>query len=75
MFWVTYLGLCASKASVRIRVKGEKNPELLLDLQDDDRTLTFLTQLKSAQEQGKTPLLAAQSRCMFNYLIAHVTFI
>lgn len=38
-------------SSVRIRVKGEKNPELLLDLQDDDRTLTFLTQLKSAQEQ------------------------
>uniref|UniRef100_A0A672GJ70 phosphoinositide 5-phosphatase n=1 Tax=Salarias fasciatus TaxID=181472 RepID=A0A672GJ70_SALFA len=41
---------------VRIRIKGEKAPELLLELQDDDRTQTFITQLKSAQEQGKTPL-------------------
>ncbi|CAJ1058884.1 inositol polyphosphate 5-phosphatase OCRL isoform X1 [Xyrichtys novacula] len=36
---------------VRVRIKGEKSPELLLELQDDDRTQTFLTQLKSAQQQ------------------------
>lgn len=43
-------------SSVRIRIKGEKAPELLLELQEDDRTRTFLTQVKSAQQQGKTPL-------------------
>ncbi|XP_074530175.1 inositol polyphosphate 5-phosphatase OCRL isoform X2 [Halichoeres trimaculatus] len=36
---------------VRVRIKGEKAPELLLELQDDERTQTFLTQLKSAQQQ------------------------
>uniref|UniRef100_A0A3Q3MQX6 phosphoinositide 5-phosphatase n=1 Tax=Mastacembelus armatus TaxID=205130 RepID=A0A3Q3MQX6_9TELE len=41
---------------VRIRIKGEKAPELLLELQDDDRTQTFFTQVKSAQDQGKTLL-------------------
>lgn len=45
-----------SSARVRLRIKGEKSPELLLELQDDDRTQTFLTQVKSAQQQGKTPL-------------------
>uniref|UniRef100_A0A3P8NAF8 phosphoinositide 5-phosphatase n=1 Tax=Astatotilapia calliptera TaxID=8154 RepID=A0A3P8NAF8_ASTCA len=32
--------------SVDLRIKGEKAPELLLELQDDDRTQTFLTQVK-----------------------------
>ncbi|XP_055368394.1 inositol polyphosphate 5-phosphatase OCRL isoform X2 [Betta splendens] len=41
----------SSGSSVKIRVKGEKAPELLLELQDDDRTQTFLTQVKSAQQQ------------------------
>ncbi len=51
---------CApSQACIRIRVKGEKAPELLLELQDDDRTQTFFTQVKSAQQQGKTLLSAA----------------
>ncbi|XP_008274031.1 inositol polyphosphate 5-phosphatase OCRL isoform X1 [Stegastes partitus] len=36
---------------VRIRIKGEKAPELLLELQDDDRTQTFFAQVKSAQQQ------------------------
>uniref|UniRef100_A0A8C6K4A4 phosphoinositide 5-phosphatase n=1 Tax=Nothobranchius furzeri TaxID=105023 RepID=A0A8C6K4A4_NOTFU len=45
-----------SKACVRIQIKGEKAPELLLELQDDDRTRLFLTQVKSAQRQGKTTL-------------------
>nr|XP_043895837.1 inositol polyphosphate 5-phosphatase OCRL isoform X1 [Solea senegalensis] len=38
-------------AFVRLRVRGEKAPELLLELQDDDRTQTFLAQVKSAQQQ------------------------
>ncbi|XP_034545672.1 inositol polyphosphate 5-phosphatase OCRL [Notolabrus celidotus] len=36
---------------VRVRIKGEKSPELLLELQDDERTQTFLAQVKSAQQQ------------------------
>ncbi|XP_007569748.1 inositol polyphosphate 5-phosphatase OCRL isoform X2 [Poecilia formosa] len=42
-------------SSVTIRIRGEKSPELMLELmlelQDDERTQTFLTQVKSAQEQ------------------------
>ncbi|XP_051275524.1 inositol polyphosphate 5-phosphatase OCRL isoform X1 [Dicentrarchus labrax] len=41
---------------LRIRIKGEKAPELLLELQDDDRTQTFLTQVKSAQQQVQSKL-------------------
>ncbi|XP_068181822.1 inositol polyphosphate 5-phosphatase OCRL isoform X2 [Antennarius striatus] len=41
-------------SSVRIRIKGEKAPLLLLELQDDDRTQTFLTQVKSAQLQAQS---------------------
>ncbi|XP_017263815.1 inositol polyphosphate 5-phosphatase OCRL isoform X2 [Kryptolebias marmoratus] len=37
---------------VRVQIKGEKAPELLLELQDDDRTQLFLTQVKSAQHQA-----------------------
>uniref|UniRef100_A0A3P9HVD0 phosphoinositide 5-phosphatase n=1 Tax=Oryzias latipes TaxID=8090 RepID=A0A3P9HVD0_ORYLA len=37
---------------LRIRIKGERAPELQLELQDDDRTNLFLTQLKSAQEEN-----------------------
>lgn len=36
---------------IRIRVKGDKSPDLLLELQDDERSQTFLIQVKSAQEQ------------------------
>ncbi|XP_070406967.1 inositol polyphosphate 5-phosphatase OCRL isoform X4 [Nothobranchius furzeri] len=41
---------------VRIQIKGEKAPELLLELQDDDRTRLFLTQVKSAQRQVASKL-------------------
>lgn len=41
---------------IKIRIKGEKAPELILELQDDERTQTFLTQVKSAQEQVATTL-------------------
>ncbi|XP_061895777.1 inositol polyphosphate 5-phosphatase OCRL [Entelurus aequoreus] len=38
-------------AGLRIRIKGDKAPELQLELQDDERTQTFLTQVISAQQQ------------------------
>ncbi|XP_041846141.1 inositol polyphosphate 5-phosphatase OCRL isoform X2 [Melanotaenia boesemani] len=37
---------------VRIRIKGDKAPELLLELQDDERSQTFIAQVKSAQQQA-----------------------
>ncbi|XP_034037646.1 inositol polyphosphate 5-phosphatase OCRL isoform X2 [Thalassophryne amazonica] len=40
----------SADSCVRIRIKGEKAPELLLEFQDDSWTHTFFTQLKSAQE-------------------------
>lgn len=48
--------LCASEACVRIRIKGEKAPEVLLEFQDDERTQTFFSEVKRAKQQGKTPL-------------------
>ncbi|XP_054648548.1 inositol polyphosphate 5-phosphatase OCRL isoform X2 [Dunckerocampus dactyliophorus] len=38
-------------SGLRIRIKGDKVPELQLELQDDERTQTFLTQVISAQQQ------------------------
>uniref|UniRef100_M4AGN5 phosphoinositide 5-phosphatase n=1 Tax=Xiphophorus maculatus TaxID=8083 RepID=M4AGN5_XIPMA len=40
-------------SSITVRIRGERSPELMLELQDDERTQTFLTQVKSAQEQGE----------------------
>ncbi|XP_056455952.1 inositol polyphosphate 5-phosphatase OCRL isoform X2 [Gadus chalcogrammus] len=34
----------------RLRVRGDRAPELLLELQNDERTRTFFTQVKSAKE-------------------------
>ncbi|XP_069387541.1 inositol polyphosphate 5-phosphatase OCRL isoform X3 [Paralichthys olivaceus] len=55
------LSLIERSGEFMVRIKGEKAPELLLELQDDDRTQTFLTQLKSAQQQvePKVPKLKA----------------
>ncbi|XP_028315444.1 inositol polyphosphate 5-phosphatase OCRL isoform X4 [Gouania willdenowi] len=39
---------------IRIRIKGEKVPDLLLEVQDDDRTQTFVAQVKSAQDHVKS---------------------
>uniref|UniRef100_A0A8C5BVX6 phosphoinositide 5-phosphatase n=1 Tax=Gadus morhua TaxID=8049 RepID=A0A8C5BVX6_GADMO len=36
-----------------LRVRGDRAPELLLELQNDERTRTFFTQVKSAKEHGK----------------------
>ncbi|XP_022615723.1 inositol polyphosphate 5-phosphatase OCRL-1 isoform X2 [Seriola dumerili] len=46
---------------VRIRIKGEKPPELLLELQDDDRTQTFFAQVKSAQQQVESKLTKSKA--------------
>ncbi|XP_053734979.1 inositol polyphosphate 5-phosphatase OCRL isoform X2 [Synchiropus splendidus] len=43
-------------SSIRIRIRGEKAPELLLELPDDDRTQLFLAQVKSAQQQVESKL-------------------
>lgn len=59
-----------SAAFVRIRIKGEKSPVLLLELLDDERSQTFLAQVKSAQEQGETPMST-----MVKYLFCDVIFI
>lgn len=68
--------LYPSQACVRIRIKGDKAPELLLELQDDDRTQTFFTQVKSAQQQGKTSLsVGSLKQQTINYLFTHLTFI
>ncbi|KAL6480172.1 hypothetical protein MHYP_G00112050 [Metynnis hypsauchen] len=37
--------------TLRIRIRGERTPELLLELQDDERTRTFLQQVKKAKQQ------------------------
>ncbi|KAM9377004.1 inositol polyphosphate 5-phosphatase OCRL isoform 2-T2 [Pholidichthys leucotaenia] len=45
----------------RIQIKGDKVPELLLELQDDERTQTFLTQVKSAQQEVEFKLAKAKA--------------
>uniref|UniRef100_A0A3B3Y085 phosphoinositide 5-phosphatase n=1 Tax=Poecilia mexicana TaxID=48701 RepID=A0A3B3Y085_9TELE len=66
-----------SSASVTIRIRGEKSPELMLELmlelQDDERTQTFLTQVKSAQEQGeglKNPVKVEEKKNQQNRIVA-----
>lgn len=75
----TFLSVCflfLPEACVRVRIKGEKAPELLLELLDDERTQTFLTQVKSAQQQGKPqPSVSIRISEMMNYLFSHLTFI
>ncbi|XP_029582285.1 inositol polyphosphate 5-phosphatase OCRL-1 isoform X2 [Salmo trutta] len=39
------------KTCIRIRVRGEKGLELILELQDDERSQSFFSQLKRAKQQ------------------------
>ncbi|XP_021439865.1 inositol polyphosphate 5-phosphatase OCRL isoform X3 [Oncorhynchus mykiss] len=39
------------KTCIRIRVRGEKAPELVLELQDDERSQSFFSQVKRAKQQ------------------------
>lgn len=65
-----------TKACVRLRIKGEKAPELLLELQDDDRTQTFLTQVKSVQQLGKALLsVRGQKGWVINHFLSNLRFI
>uniref|UniRef100_A0A3P9P6X7 phosphoinositide 5-phosphatase n=1 Tax=Poecilia reticulata TaxID=8081 RepID=A0A3P9P6X7_POERE len=60
-------------SSFTIRIRGEKPPELMLELQDDERTQTFLTQVKSAQEQGeglKNPVKVEEKKNQQNRIVA-----
>ncbi|KAG7484267.1 hypothetical protein MATL_G00047230 [Megalops atlanticus] len=40
-----------NSASLRVHVQGERTPELLLELPDDDRGHSFLAQVKNAKQQ------------------------
>lgn len=42
---------------LRIRIRGEQAPELLLELQDDERSQTFFQQVMKAKHQGEDTLL------------------
>ncbi|XP_041697916.2 inositol polyphosphate 5-phosphatase OCRL isoform X2 [Coregonus clupeaformis] len=39
------------KTCIKIRVRGEKAPELVLELQDDERSRSFFSQVKRAKQQ------------------------
>uniref|UniRef100_A0A8C7TEC9 phosphoinositide 5-phosphatase n=1 Tax=Oncorhynchus mykiss TaxID=8022 RepID=A0A8C7TEC9_ONCMY len=52
-----------SKTCVRIRVRGEKALELILELQDDERSQSFFSQLKRAKQQGE-PVSLSPSKAM-----------
>ncbi|KAM6952283.1 inositol polyphosphate 5-phosphatase OCRL isoform 1-T1 [Lycodopsis pacificus] len=43
-------------SGIRIRIKGERAPELLFELEDNDWTQTFLIQVTSAQQQVESKL-------------------
>uniref|UniRef100_A0AAY4C8P1 phosphoinositide 5-phosphatase n=1 Tax=Denticeps clupeoides TaxID=299321 RepID=A0AAY4C8P1_9TELE len=50
--------------SVRIRVSGEKGPELLLELQDDDRSNNFFAQVKNAKLQAESNSMPRTQKAM-----------
>ncbi|XP_076148352.1 inositol polyphosphate 5-phosphatase OCRL isoform X1 [Alosa pseudoharengus] len=49
-------------ASFRVRLRGERIPELLLELQDDERSQSFISQVKRAKQhaESKTDVPKAQ---------------
>uniref|UniRef100_A0A8C7URD7 phosphoinositide 5-phosphatase n=1 Tax=Oncorhynchus mykiss TaxID=8022 RepID=A0A8C7URD7_ONCMY len=49
------------KTCIRIRVRGEKAPELVLELQDDERSQSFFSQVKRAKQQGEPVSLSSLS--------------
>lgn len=50
--------LPAPPACIRICVRGEKAPELVLELQDDERSQSFFSQVKRAKQQGEPVALS-----------------
>uniref|UniRef100_A0A673W8G5 phosphoinositide 5-phosphatase n=1 Tax=Salmo trutta TaxID=8032 RepID=A0A673W8G5_SALTR len=49
------------KTCIRICVRGEKAPELVLELQDDERSQSFFSQVKRAKQQGEPVSLSLSS--------------
>ncbi|RXN07385.1 inositol polyphosphate 5-phosphatase OCRL-1-like isoform X2 [Labeo rohita] len=49
---------CSSTATVRIRLQGERTPELHLELQDDVHTQSFLQHVTKAKQQDSALALA-----------------
>ncbi|CAL8356126.1 unnamed protein product [Merluccius merluccius] len=47
-----FLSYSSKMCHCRLRVRGDKAPELLLELQNDERTRTFFTQVKSAKQHA-----------------------
>lgn len=44
-------------ATLRIRIRGEQAPEILLELQDDERSQTFFQQVMKAKHQGEVLII------------------
>uniref|UniRef100_A0A671Q2W7 phosphoinositide 5-phosphatase n=1 Tax=Sinocyclocheilus anshuiensis TaxID=1608454 RepID=A0A671Q2W7_9TELE len=55
MFGCENVTQCSSTATVRIRLQGEQTPALLLELQDDVHTQSFLQHVTKAKQHGDTP--------------------
>uniref|UniRef100_A0A673L424 phosphoinositide 5-phosphatase n=1 Tax=Sinocyclocheilus rhinocerous TaxID=307959 RepID=A0A673L424_9TELE len=55
MFGCENVTKCSSTATVRIRLQGEQTPALLLELQDDVHTQSFLQHVTKAKQHGDTP--------------------
>lgn len=45
--------MCAPVASLRVRLRGERVPDLLLELQDDERSQSFISHVRRAKQQGE----------------------
>lgn len=57
-----------SAATLRVRIRGEQTPELLLELQDDERSQTFFQQVMKAKHQGEDMLLRIRLFINFCFL-------
>ena len=67
-----YLFVCVcvcvcTLASLRVRLKGERTPELLLELQNDERSQSFLSQVKKAKQQGECNCNIVSPVCLYEY--------
>uniref|UniRef100_A0A673LRL1 phosphoinositide 5-phosphatase n=1 Tax=Sinocyclocheilus rhinocerous TaxID=307959 RepID=A0A673LRL1_9TELE len=68
MFGCEYLTKRSSTATIRIRLQGERTPELLLELQDDIHTQSFLQHVTKAKQQGDTPAQDAATNIKPHFL-------
>uniref|UniRef100_A0A672T2U9 phosphoinositide 5-phosphatase n=1 Tax=Sinocyclocheilus grahami TaxID=75366 RepID=A0A672T2U9_SINGR len=68
MFGCEYLTKRSSTATVRLRLQGERTPELLLELQDDIHTQSFLQHVTKAKQQGDTPAQDAATNIKPHFL-------